>query len=382
MRGLSRYIITQIAGPFAVATLILTGIIWLTQALRLLDVVVMQGQSAGTYFVLTMLAMPSVITIILPIAFFFAVLYALHRLYSDSELVVMFSAGISRWGIARPVIFISLAVSLLLMSLSMFLSPAGLREVATRVQEIRTDVITAVIREGQFNNPSQGLTVYVREQGAGGTIQGILVHDNRDPMQPVTYMAENGQLLKSDAGPRLLMFNGNIQRTIKTDEGPSITLLYFDKYTYDLAYLAGDPEDVYYEASERFFHELLWPAEDDIYGQKYYPELFAEAHQRLSTLLHPLMFAAIALASLISAEFNRRGYTVRIIGAVTVAILVRILCLGIQNLTVKTPLLAIALYAVPIAVILICLAMILRPDLFRKAGEKLRFYRRPVTAEV
>lgn len=375
MRGLPRYIASQIAGPFAVATLILTGIIWLTQALRLLDVVVTQGQTAGTYFILTMLALPSVLSLIVPISFFFAVLYALHRLYSDSELVVMFAAGVSRWEVTRPILYFALAVSVLVLALTMYLSPLGQRTITERIAEIRADVVSAVIQEGRFNTPSRGLTVYVREQGTGGAIQGILVHDNRDPARPITYMAENGQLVKSEAGPRLIMFNGNIQRLIKSEEdedGPSVTLLYFDKYTYDLTTLTGSDNEIYYEASERYFHELLWPAEDDVYGQNYYHELFPEAHQRLATLLYPPMFAALALACLLSAEFSRRGYTSRIVVAVIAGLLVQVLALSIKNMAVKTPALVILFYLLPLLVILGSFALILTPETVTRLWRRLR----------
>ncbi len=333
MSGFTRYIIGQAAGPFLLASLALTGIIWLTQALRLLDVIISQGQSAGTFFLLTLLSIPSLLTLILPISLFIGVLYALHRLYSDSELVVMFSSGISRWGVAGPLLMLCGIVSVVVFILSAYIAPAGLREAKSRLYEIRTDFASALIREGAFNTPTTGLTVYVRERKPDGTIKGILVHDNRDPTKPVTYTAETGTLVTSNTRPRLIMFNGNIQRANKSDGGDSLSLLYFDKYTYDLSQFASSPTDRFHEGRERYLWTLLWPDADDVYANHRRNRLIAEAHDRIAGILYPFMLSFIALASLLSAEFNRRGYMIRLVVAAGLALGARLFSLTVYNVT-------------------------------------------------
>ncbi len=345
--GITRYILVQATGPVLLATLALTGIIWLTQALRLLDVIIGQGQSAGTYFLLTLLSVPSVLSLVLPIALFIGVLYALHRLFSDSELVVMFAAGISRWRVAKAFIILTGFVSFLILMINLFVAPAGLREVKQRLYEIRADFASAMIQEGSFNNPMSGLTVYVRSRKLDGTIEGILVHDNRVPLEPVTYMAETGNLVFANSGPRLVMYNGNIQRSNKTDGNTAISLLYFDKYTYDLSQFASGPEDKYYEGRERYLNDLLWPAPDDIYATNFRARLLAEAHDRLAGILYPFMFVFVALASLIAAEFNRRGYAFRLTVSGIIALGARLFSLLLFNITISYPSAAILMYLFP-----------------------------------
>src|SRR3546814_9560230 len=104
--------------------------------------------------------------------------------------------------------------------LNLYLMPAGMRELRTRLFEIRGDIATSLVREGAFTNPVGGLTVYVRSRTPSGSIRGILVHDERVKNKPVTYMAESGELVRTNSGPRLVMYNGNIERV--TDEhGPA-----------------------------------------------------------------------------------------------------------------------------------------------------------------
>ena len=95
MSGIPAYIFRQIGGPLLFFTFVLTGVVWLSQSLRMLDLVINQSQSAATYIYLTLLALPSLMALILPFALFCAVLYALNRLYTESELVVIWAAGSS-----------------------------------------------------------------------------------------------------------------------------------------------------------------------------------------------------------------------------------------------------------------------------------------------
>lgn len=360
LKSLSRYLFLQALGPFIVASFVLTGIIWLTQALRMLDVLITQGQTLLTFFELTALALPSTLIIVLPISLFCAILYTLHKLISDSEIVVMFAAGVSRWLVALPLLAIAVGTSVLILAFSIYIAPAGLRELKSRLYEIRSDVATSIIREGAFSNPADGLTVYVRERGSDGTAYGILVHDNRNPKEPITYMAETGSLVRGPNGPLFVMFNGNIQRVSRTNsaETGATTLLYFDKYTYDLSQYMKDRPSFAYEGRERYFHELVDPAPDDLYGQENRDKLRADAHERLVEGVYPTMLTLIALAALLPAPFNRRGYASRMAMAATIALAIRILGFAVANAAGQNLHIVPLMYLIPTAVCGISIAVI------------------------
>lgn len=360
LKSLSHYLLLQALGPFIVASIVLTGIIWLTQALRMLDVLITQGQTLPTFFELTALALPSTLVIVLPISLFCAMLYTLHKLISDSEIVVMFSAGISRPAIASPFMAIALGTSFLILIFSIYVAPAGLRELKSRLYEIRSDVATAMIREGTFTNPAQGLTVYVRERSSDGTTNGILVHDSRNPKEPITYMAETGSLVDGPNGPLLVMFNGNIQRVSRegSKDMGAATLLYFDKYTYDLSQYIDSEPNFTYEGRERYFSELIDPARDDTYGWTNRQKLLADAHERLVEGVYPTMLTLIALAALLPAPFNRRGYASRMAFAAILALVIRILGFILANGAATSSYLIPTMYALPLAVCGICIAIL------------------------
>jgi len=123
MTRLDRYILRLLAGPFLFFVLVFTGVIWLSQSLRVIDTVVNNGQSADVFLEFTVLLLPMVLTVVLPVAALAATLYAVNRLFSDSEIVVMFAAGLSGRGLVRPILVFAGVVMVALFAVTLYLLP-------------------------------------------------------------------------------------------------------------------------------------------------------------------------------------------------------------------------------------------------------------------
>lgn len=339
------YVARLITGPFFIFLLILTGVVWLTQSLELLNDVIEQGQNIGVFLYLSVLVIPSILVVVLPIALFFACLYALYRLRSDSELVVMFAAGMSRWRVARAIFACAIAVMLLTYLVNMLLLPMAMRDMRSVLLDMRTQFASSLLQEGEFTLPADGLTVFVENRLPGGLIEGLLVHDNRDKDKPVSYIADRGQLVDTPEGPRLIMLNGNIQRR---DENRKTDFLYFDKYAFDLSQFSNPADERYFKAYERYLHELLWPDMTLAYDNQYANELIAEGHARITSPLFALVLAAFAMAGLLPNEFSRRGYGKRITLTVALGLGIRLFDLAAVGWATRYPILISIQYLVPL----------------------------------
>ncbi|MDP6565261.1 MAG: LPS export ABC transporter permease LptF [Alphaproteobacteria bacterium] len=358
MRRLQRYILRQLAGPFAFFLLVLTGVIWLTQSLRFVDLIINKGLSAGYFAQLTLLVLPNVLAMILPIGLFAAILYCYHNLDTDSEIVVMRSAGMGNLALARPALMLALAATVVGYFLSLYLMPTGQRAFKDKKTSLRTNLSYLLLQEGTFNTIGDRLTVYIRARQPGGELLGILVHDSRDRQRPVTMIAEKGALVRSQAGPRFVMVNGNRQQN---DHGAGqLSLLQFDRYALDLSQFVRRDDERWLEPSERYLHELFWPGEgaDDIANAN---RMLAEAHDRLAAPLFSLAFAMIALAAVLSGQFSRRGRRWPVLVAVGFVVLVRAGGLGLVNLAAKVPILMPLIYLNIMIAIAICAVMLLKP---------------------
>lgn len=341
MKGLDRYILRQLAGPMVFLTLGLTGIVWLTQSLRFVDMIVNRGLSAAEFLYITFLLMPGILVLILPIALFCAILYAYHRLGNDSEIIVMRAAGLSQRSLAVPAVIVAVITALATYALTLYLTPLGFRTFKDRQFTVRSNFASVLIQEGVFNELMEGITVYVRARGSSGELLGILVHDNRDTKEPVTIMAERGLLVDTSDGPRFIMENGN--RQVVGQDTRQLSLLYFEKYALDLGLIAASPENRWREAGERYLDELWNPGtgHDD---KKNADRFLAEAHKRLTMPLHAIVFALIAVAGLLSGDFNRRSEWRRIATVSILALAFEIASLALVPLIGKTPSLAPLMY--------------------------------------
>jgi lipopolysaccharide export system permease protein len=343
-RRLSRYVLTQLIGPVALLTLLMTSVIWLIAILPLLDLVINRGQSALTFLYLIALLLPTPLVIIMPIAFFFAALFTLQRLQAESELVVMASAGFSLRQLAMPVLGAAAIVMAFTYACILVLAPAGQRVLRDKLLDIRADMAGALLVEGEFNPVSQGLTVFIRQLSNDGEIRGILVHDNRDRAHPVTYLAEKGILARTPAGTRLIMLEGNIE--IGGKGGEQLQVLHYQSHTLNLDQFSGPARYTLRRRDERYLSELFWPPEQGV-SQKIRDQFFAEGHNRLSQPLYCIAFALIALAAVLRGRRQRGSVAMRLTIASLAATGLRIAGYGVTGIAQRHPPLIVIFYLLP-----------------------------------
>jgi lipopolysaccharide export system permease protein len=357
MPRLSIYVLRQLVGPIALFTFLLTTVIWLSQSLRLLDLVINRGQSAPTFVYLTILMLPGLLVIILPVAFFAGTLYGLHKLNADSELIAMSAAGMSRRQLLAPTLLAAGVVMIATYACSLYLMPLGQRLMNEKVFDIRADIGAAILNEGQFNTPAGGLTVFVRELSADGHMRGILVHDERDKSLPTTYLAENGMLAQTPLGARLIMIDGTIEQS--RGGGNQLSILKFQKYVFDLDQFSNQQRETGLGTSERYISELLWPKLGNALNRRMHDLYVAEANNRLSAPLYCLAFAFIAFAAVSKSRRGRGAYALRLTLASLAAAALRIIGYSVQGMAVRQPILCVLFYIIPLAGILAALADIM-----------------------
>lgn len=310
MNSLERYILRQMWTPFLFAALVVTAIVWLTQSLQRMDIIIEHGASLTLFGWLSLLIVPSLLSIVLPFALFGATLYALHRLHSDSEIAVMFAAGVSLLQVARPALLVAAAVAAATLWINIDLMPRSYRILKREVADLRADIATAVLRPGEFMALRDGFTVYVDDVQPGGALKGLLVNDYRSRDSTETYMAQRALLQETETGPVLYLVNGNIQRANR--KTGAIDIVNFDRTAINLGDATRKSSDLLLEMTERYPRELFHPDLTSEYDRINAARLVAEGHNRFASPLYALAFALIALFALIGGPYDRRGYLMRI----------------------------------------------------------------------
>lgn len=345
MSRIDRYILRQLAIALFAVTVGLVALIWLTQSLRFIELVLDRGLSFLVFVELTGLLLPSFFAVILPITTFVVALFVYVRLASDRELVVMRSAGLSQWRLARPALTLALVVAGACYALNLWLVPASQAAFRAWQFEIRNELAAILLQEGVFSSVGSDLTVYARYRDPDGSMRGILVHDAREAGSPVTVLAESGRITAGPNGPRVTLENGQRQQVEHVPPPPGsppgtapssrLTVLSFSENSIDLARSARGEESRYRNAQERTLGELLAPDPAERISERDLRRFQAEAHQRLAGPLNALGFALVAMATALTAEFRRHGGGLRLFTGIAVVVVLLAAGLITNNLATR-----------------------------------------------
>lgn len=369
MSTLQAYIFRQTLTPFLVIVTGLALVAVFTQGLAQLDVIVEQRQSGLAFAWVTVLGVPLLMSLILPLALFFAVIYAINRMHSETELVVAQAGGMSNWQIASPIIKLATVAAIAHLAINTVIQPAAYKEMRQTLFEMRGDIAASLVKPGEFSTGTEGLVVFARERRANGDLRDVLLVDRTNPIRPVYYVAASGRILMLNDKPGFFMNDGQI---VQPNKQGGEDVLEFTSYTFELGPFLPVPETIILKPSDRTLGELFFPDLTFFYDQQNRNSFNAEAHHRLSAPLLNYAMALIALVGLLGGQFSRRGYGARIAAAAGVALLVRVLALGIQAACTRSPDLNPAQYVFPVLVSAIALALLLnvsmRAPQRRRAG--------------
>ncbi len=322
MPRFDRYLLTQLLAVFGFFALVLVSVYWVNRAVGLFDQLIGDGQSALVFLEFSMLTLPNVIRVVLPIAAFAAAVYVANRLMQDSELVVMQATGFSAFRLARPVFWFGLIVAAALLVLGHFLVPASREALSDRYAELRQNVTSRFLTDGKFTHPGDGLTLYVRELAATGELLDLFLTDASKPGQTVTYSAEKALFARTETGPKLLMFKGMIQNLSHADRKLSVTR--FTDFTYDLGSLIPEAVPGARSIDALSTAELLTadPALLAETGETRAAFLY-DAHNRFGQPLLAVAASLIGFASLLLGSFSRFGLWRQVIIAIVMLVLVQ-----------------------------------------------------------
>lgn len=330
-----RYIFRTGLIAFLAGLFILTATIWVTQALREVDLLTSKGQTLLIFFHLTLLTIPSLVMILAPVALFIAVVYTLNRFNSDSELVVMSSAGMSPRRLLRPFMLLAVLVMVLSAVISLWAMPSSFRTIRDLITLIRTDVLTRIVREGQFVTLTRGFVFHYRERGQGGSLQSIFIQDRRDPNRINTYIAERGRTVESGEQMYLVLDKGSVQRQSRGNPDPAIVT--FERYAIDLAQFNSEGPGAPYKPRERPTTELLNLDASEPYVRTYLGRFRAELHDRFAGPLYAIVLALIAFAALGQPRTTRQSRGWAIGWAVIAVAVVRLSGFAASGLVARSP---------------------------------------------
>jgi lipopolysaccharide export system permease protein len=327
---IDRYIFWQLLGFFGFFSIILIAVYWVNRAVGLLETLLGDGQTLGVFVQMSLLTIPGVVELIVPMAAFGAAAFTANKLSGDSELVILQATGFSYWRIMRPVLYFGAVVAIFTALVTNYLIPQAAKQLRELNTEISQNTTARYLKEGQFHTPSEGIVVYFRDITDNGELLDIFIADSRNVDFQQIYTAQRAFVLNDDDTPKLLLLDGIVQRSVITDQ--TLSTSYFSDFTMPLDSLMENEKKVRLGAGEMSTWYLVTATDATAKLVRRSVEyLNFQGHFRITWAVSAAFTAMIGFSSLLVGGFSRQGLWKQIslaIGLLIVMYLVHILTLS------------------------------------------------------
>ena len=354
----------EISLSFLFLLTLLTGILWLGQGLRHIELLTTDNLSFAAYLSYVIMLLPKITTLTIPISMFLAVLVNLNRIRTDSELVILWASGESNQSILlNPILVISTFVMILLLLITLLITPYSLNEIRQKIIDIRsTGINLSLLQEKKFISPIETLTIFIQKRN-GSKIENLLIHDLKDDSKPQTYIAQKGEFISNLNKKILRLYNGNIQ--ILDNDEKRISEIDFETYDLDLTpYNKSESQHRY--SDELFTNEIINILKDKKLNDfnRFEKEHFAELHNRIISPLYLIFFSILPLLALNYVKAPNESWFLPITCISIFALLVKIIEVTLSNVLIENNSFIYLNYSLPI-ILIIFTATTISFDLFK-----------------
>jgi lipopolysaccharide export system permease protein len=243
MSIINRYLRREILLPFFYSLLVIIFILLLGNLFKIVSMVVSEGVKLWDVIRLVTAMIPQMMTIALPLAFFFAVLAGIGRLVGDGEITALEAAGISPYQLLQPILQLAAVCTMLTMLMSAWLAPWGMRQVRRVTFTILQDKVTLALRPRVLNLAFPGMTIYLCGiDRKSGRLLSIFIEDRRNRKLPQTITALYGRLVSDmrSSTLSLQLKNGTIHEYDPEKESYRVTDFQEYKVNFAISALLGD----------------------------------------------------------------------------------------------------------------------------------------------
>tara|TARA_B110000483_G_scaffold201420_1_gene242452 strand:+ start:615 stop:1712 length:1098 start_codon:yes stop_codon:yes gene_type:complete len=342
MSRISIYVIKEISSSFLFIFSLITLVVWLSQALRNLEILSNDSVTIGSYLFYTILLLPKLSMITIPISIFLAIMFALNKLRLDSEMIIFSSTGNSNRDILlKPLTLIGISFFFIILFLSTYLVPKSSAEIRNKITEIRSSSIsTSILKEKRFITPDNNLTVFFKKID-GQEIYGLLLHDRSEEKNVKTYVAKRGYLNNKDGNNSIVLYEGTMQ--IYNEEQYKITEVDFDNYSIDLRVFDKIEKGFFY-ADEKSTLELI----KKISNLENDSEEFAVLHNRFIKTLYifSLVFLPLVVFKVIKKPDDKSIAVISF--TITTGIIIKFFEITMENMLISNNSMVIINYIFPI----------------------------------
>jgi len=333
-----KYIIKTILYPLLAFACVLTALVWITQIFKLLYLID-KGIAFAEFLKLIVLILPSLFFMISPLIATLAVVYVYNKLQSERQLIILKTSGLSNFSIAKPALTIAIFVTLFAYYISLYLMPLSYNKLKSDLSSFKENYVTGIIDARTFSQVSKYITIYVDKKNDNGTLEGVILFDNKIPEQRSVLFAKIGKIVMNDNIPLFQVQNGFRQ---SFDENNNLTRLYFDNLTVEVKNDENFEDDRNRTSLELYINEMLWPRADLSDERK--TRLRIDGHQRIIWPFFNYCLVFLALSMFLSQPYSRKSSLKQMVHTFVPLIIVAYCHFTLQKIAYQQPIYVLGCY--------------------------------------
>ena len=230
-----KYFFYQFVIYFTITLFALAAIVWTIQAVNYLDLVTEDGHAFTIYFFYSLLTLSKVLTKLIPFSFLIAIMLTILKFEKDNELLVLWTFGLNKIHLVNLIFRISILIMFLQLLLTNVFNPTLLNFSRTLLKNSELQFIPSLLKEKQFNDAVEGLTIFVEKKDANNIYKNIFIRDEGTILSKIattssTIYAKSGHMSKDEKN--LILYNGNIQ---KLNQSGDVNIVKFQKTILNLS---------------------------------------------------------------------------------------------------------------------------------------------------
>ena len=204
---IDKYIAKELLTAFLSVIFVLLIIVLSTEVVHLLKWVSQGKIPLGAFLAYLTNSLFEFSVVLIPLSLLMGILLSFGRLYRDSEMAAIMSAGIGPLQWYRPLMLIAVPITLVLFFLLLYVMPAITYQRALIAAEIQSQAEIDTLLVGQFNRASKGAVLFLESGTEKNTIDKVFFHQKRDEDNHVD-LAEGTSSYYNDDGRRYMVMHG------------------------------------------------------------------------------------------------------------------------------------------------------------------------------
>ena len=228
---IARYLTKQILLLTLALTFVLLAVAILIRLLNYLGDATEGNIDPSVLLLLMSYRLPEFVQLILPLALLLAVLLAYGRMYADNEMTVLIASGLSKLRLLAYTLLSASVIAVLIAYLSLSLTPWGLMNSETLLEQQKDLNEFDVMVPGIFQDISNGARTTYAESIEGTEIENVFMHETEadrlivaDSASLIQVEVAEGELQQEEAQERLVLFaDGSLSEGMATGSFFSLT---------------------------------------------------------------------------------------------------------------------------------------------------------------